>query len=734
MKKKYPLWLLIIMLCMLGLSGCSSVKESTKESLSASKSKIPVETVEKWKEYGYVKLEWEKPEFTYDSVTEIFGYSDEKSYAFRTYDIGNSQRYFLEKYNQLTEKNELKELYVKESEQISGQIVYADVQQDEKIWLLFAETEGIDGEVIQYESLELDSEGKVHNRTPISQEDIAREGMVIPAFYGVDENGYIFILNPDKTKLFVFDAGGKLSAIKEYDNPMQVGIRGGRHSADNRLCFAMGDMESGTGGIYQYTVGKEDFTEFAPLEHWAVEDFLITEDNCIYYIMDEQLIKWDREADTKEVLFSFLASTIPVSAIQAIEWTAEGDILLHVSEATKREIYILSKKEKEVTESGLRIASLTVYTDNYVESCAAGFSRENPDTIIEFNTAPAGYREDYFNQIMAEMVAGDGPDLLWVFREDMEILYEKGLLQDLTVLLSEETREQIFPGIIKAGSIGEEYIGLASDAMPDILMTSNALWESEHWDFEEFFGVLSENQPCGIFTDYGSNSGFNIKLNLIHSLLRNLPYSSYIDEETGKSYLNGKEFKSALEAIKLYSGKTPYKWEKNAVMEGGYIAQYCCVANYEFFSEMMYDYGETCHLVGFPGQTDGVGYWSADSFLVVNKKSQKQEEIGRFLEYLLEAENQKNVVFNSVREDVVRENIMSELDQTYMTEILGIEENFYLEEYIRCLKNCGAPPRAYQDISNIIQEEAAAYFEEDRNLDEIADIIHNRVQLYLDEN
>ena len=37
-------------------------------------------------------------------------------------------------------------------------------------------------------------------------------------------------------------------------------------------------------------------------------------------------------------------------------------------------------------------------------------------------------------------------------------------------------------------------------------------------------------------------------------------------------------------------------------------------------------------------------------------------------------------------------------------------------------------------IWQIIQEEAEAYFTGDRSIEEVADIITNRVQLYLDEN
>ena len=56
----------------------------------------------------------------------------------------------------------------------------------------------------------------------------------------------------------------------------------------------------------------------------------------------------------------------------------------------------------------------------------------------------------------------------------------------------------------------------------------------------------------------------------------------------------------------------------------------------------------------------------------------------------------------------------------------------YLEDYVSFLKKVG-PWEADSPIEDIVRQEAAEYFKGGRSAAEIADIIDNRVQLYLDE-
>ena len=59
--------------------------------------------------------------------------------------------------------------------------------------------------------------------------------------------------------------------------------------------------------------------------------------------------------------------------------------------------------------------------------------------------------------------------------------------------------------------------------------------------------------------------------------------------------------------------------------------------------------------------------------------------------------------------------------------------NTWLEEYLEFLENCRPQPVLPGQISKIISEELSAFLEGDKSAEETAEIMHRRVQLYLDE-
>ena len=61
---------------------------------------------------------------------------------------------------------------------------------------------------------------------------------------------------------------------------------------------------------------------------------------------------------------------------------------------------------------------------------------------------------------------------------------------------------------------------------------------------------------------------------------------------------------------------------------------------------------------------------------------------------------------------------------------------FYLEEYHSNYIIYSLNKRSYynQNIINIVNEEAASYFEGQKSAKEVAQIIQSRVQIYVDEN
>lgn len=155
--------------------------------------------------------------------------------------------------------------------------------------------------------------------------------------------------------------------------------------------------------------------------------------------------------------------------------------------------------------------------------------------------------------MQAEQVSGKEADIYIVSASDMKMLYENGVLADLTGVLPEEVENCIFPGVLEGGVIDGQLIGLAPEAQAEIMMVSDKYWSEEQWTFEEALSVMESKQalllPVGILL---GNSSMFLRENFLKDL------------EKGVCDVNNPLFLSALKLAKQYGaswGQIPWRRE-----------------------------------------------------------------------------------------------------------------------------------------------------------------------------
>lgn len=348
---------------------------------------------------------------------------------------------------------------------------------------------------------------------------------------------------------------------------------------------------------------------------------------------------------------------------------------------------------------------------------------------------------------MAELAAGKGPDMLclWADDERLRTLYEKGVLADLTGLVPKETLDQVFPGILEAGSVNGSLVGLGVSGMAATMVTSNELWQQDSWTVEDIMGIVEVHPDLeGMFILKGGR--MEPSLNLYWMGLQHMEKSPFVDFGINECYFGDTQFQKFLELAKTYGEKpVALKEISTLIKEGRCIATLEDVSWPSSFVEAMEEYGEECHFIGCPGQTDYSGYWTSLCLIVVNKESEYLDTIAEFLSYLLDVESQQKVDGFSVREDVVRQNVywaewseewlykfsMGEMEVScYFTKPNG---ESYIEDYVEFLRKLGPMPGYGSVISDVVLEEAEYYFNGDKSAEQVAEIIDNRVQMYLNE-
>ena len=641
----------------------------------------------------------------------------------------------LQLHSVLEEKSEAFEIVLPEYLS-GGYAMKLDVISEKEMGILFVEETD---QGYCYHCLKADGEGQIQGSVLLEIENAGNDMLASISDFYMDNLGYSYLLLDRGTRLQVFDDNGKLciERVLLKDNAVSCSAF---HMPDGSLVLYVPDQEERKITMLWFEMPGGKQKVLAELEYNDYTHAVtITETGDLYLLQSSALLRWNVVSGEREVLFNCVQSDLVLHSIKSMGVTAEGKVLLYQSTDAGTEVIVLSDEEDEAAE-GIVLAGLA-YTDNYVKAQTAAFSRKYPDMSIVYETGPAD-AEAYRNQVMAQLVAGKGPDLLWVDGEDMQILKEKGALMDLRTLIPEDTLQQIFPGIVEAGTIDGTLTGLFFDAYACTMLVNKEVWPEDSISSLDILKLAKQRDSLqGLIC-----SDMTFSKNVIFSIaaFSNPANSPFIDWEKGESRFERQEFVELLELINKY-GDNPKGNMKNRVKEGEFLAYRVTIEarNLPEYSELMEEYGETCHLMGFPDDDAHQGFWPHSNFLVVNAKTEKGEAIAVFLEYLLGREAQLKVTMGSVRRDVIEQNVILSVsdgsykyksgDNSYYSLETKEDGSTYLEEYLAFLDNCAPMPSGYEEIEEIVTSVAEEYFSGQHTAMKAAELIDNRVQLYLDE-
>ncbi|MDE5951732.1 MAG: hypothetical protein K2H12_09155, partial [Acetatifactor sp.] len=203
--------------------------------------------------------------------------------------------------------------------------------------------------------------------------------------------------------------------------------------------------------------------ELASVGGYTADEGCIDERGLLYQI-------WNMQNHTQINVWNPATGDYDVMVIlqeYGVSWPSSEMLRIGVNKAG--ELMALVKKDEELmvccfgpkaeeTEGTLRLANLW-YNDSDVKIAAASYSAQHSDCQIVYET-DWGNQEGFYERTMAQMAVGQGPDILFVSGEDMDRLSARGLLADLSNVLEEDTRRQLFSGVMTAGIRDGKLAGL----------------------------------------------------------------------------------------------------------------------------------------------------------------------------------------------------------------------------------------------------------------------------------
>ena len=561
-----------------------------------------------------------------------------------------------------------------------------------------------------------------------------------------DERGYYYVRNESGAEVYVIDENGNFLYTMESPDGSRNPLRSSYKTAEGVRIFEVANLQDESNSTFYYN--EEGIEVLCKSTYEYVNARCMNPYGEIYYFSQGNMVCWNLVDGTLENVYMGTGTEI-AETCKAMLYNAAGDVLVFCDGGDSTYVYVLSRN---VLKEKVKITVAAVpYADYYFKSYASVFSREHPEVNIEIEEI----NEDGWTRTMADLAAGQGPDMLLLDRERMIILQKKGVLADLSDVLPTEVTEQIFEGVLQQGSVDGKLYSVIYAASPITLMVSDKVWDKDTWTVEDVLQIIEEREQAGTpITNFVAKQYEDSPDSMFSSFVQDLEHSSFLDLEAGECYFDTEEFRHLLEVCKKYGVVSAKEDSKNLdvilrecrkkVLSGDALAYSSMVLDLFRFGENMEALGEDYICVGYPTEAESGSYLSCYKGIAVNAKTANREAIDEFLQYVMNEENQRETGGLMVRKDVMRNNVVkAEWDnsyefycgnKSYRSLVTKEDGSTYVEDYIAFLDSCAAWPTEADAIRAIIWEEVEAYFNGDKDVETVTDIIQSRVKLYLKEN
>lgn len=580
-------------------------------------------------------------------------------------------------------------------------------------------------------------------------EDTWFEGILRPdrkCIFDYAGNAYVSYSKPgtSRQELYVFDKSG--ATLLEYSLPQTQIMLDHFKTPEGEVIYVMSDNAK-QGYVFLWpNLEQGKMQELAVLNNErSLRQVLGMQGKWIYYVNNQGIVRWDVLSGERTFALSYIDNGI-ASDYQSMMAFRDGETPQLRIVSRKRgysEDWFVKLSNTEIKrKEDIRVVDLVAGGQDYgcqmIAECAALVTRRNRKDFFAYEKSD-GDRNDYRTKLLTELIAGKGPDILYVSREDMEILQDKGLLLDLRELISEERLEDILPGALDLGTIDGKLVGMPLCIQADGLAVSEGICEKEAWTLQDIVYLMQSGKlnkgiyyPAGRtwFAAWGAAS--TIMYNCIND-------SELIDWETEKCHMNEKLLLTYLEMTNV---------DRESLMDDGEIGRIAYVNIHE--RQALLEFGlvdiqnpTTAYtFIGYP--TDGASgnYLKTNGVVVVNKNSTRISAIAEYLDKLFSDEIlQMGEYFWNTPLSVQKLNLDElEWEENGTCSYNGQEMYVFpdgttsLHRAKEFLEKCVAMPKQRKEIDTIIDEELPTVYKGNKTIKQMLDIIQSRVQLYLDEN
>lgn len=481
-------------------------------------------------------------------------------------------------------------------------------------------------------------------------------------------------------------------------------------------------------------------------------------------ISSEAVTLYDIASASEEKLFAWLDVDVNNNYIDNVGELSDGRIWAiyqdYEAENSKPEILVIKKVEAANAVQKEEITYGTVNLDWDMKRLIINFNKSNEKyriVVKEYGT------EDYqtgITQLNADMTTANCPDIINLSNLNYTMYANKGILEDLYPYMEKSglKKSDYVENVLTAYEVdGKLYAMIPEFYVSTIMAKKSVVGNVNGWTLSEMLDFAEANNPENLFS-YGS------RYSIFYSCIYN-NIDEFIDWETGKCSFDGEEFIRTLEFAAKYPD--PEEVNYNEEQEGTYArlkankillmdSSISSVQQFQMFQGM---FGEEIAFVGYPNhERQGNLIMPSGGCVGISSKSKNKEGAWEFIRNMISKEYQEArtndwgfPIMKSALEKKFEEDMTSEYyedengEQIETTKTSWGYDDFNIEIYaakqeeidtVRNLLESADKIAGSVDeqLTSIITEEADPFFKGQKSAADVANIIQNRIQIYVNEN
>ncbi len=424
--------------------------------------------------------------------------------------------------------------------------------------------------------------------------------------------------------------------------------------------------------------------------------------------------------------------------------------------------YFTKVNPKDIQDKQVLVLGMN-YINSDITKRVVDFNKNNEKyriTIRDYSTYNT--MEDYTlasMQMNNDIISGDTPDMMIVdLTMPVSDYIAKGLVADIDNLIKEDeelSKVEFMDNVFEAYRINDKlYYVIPSFILGTAIAKESIVGERKGWTMEEMENIMKDlPEGTNILNSDTTSSLFMFSL---------MSYcgSDFIDLSTGKCKFNSEEFIKILDFAMTLPKEAN---SNNDMMMDDYLSQYrnnsTILMPTSFYGTS--DWNRTFNgifdgdfaFVGYPNENSNGSTINAFESFIISSKSKNIEGAWEFLRIFLTDEYQKNLQWGyPVSKECFRAKAQEAMERPYYMQgdkkieyddvimvngervTLNPMTQEQVDKVVSFIESVERPYYQNEEVTKIIDEETASLFSGQKSSKEVAEIIQNRVQLYVNEN